>query len=49
MSGSRGDFRRLLNRRDFGVLGSKWGAIPGVLDDEIQIHIVVGGVRPANR
>jgi polyisoprenoid-binding protein YceI len=38
-----------INRRDFGVLGSKWGAIPGVLDDEIQIHIVVGGVRPANR
>lgn len=35
-----------INRRDFGVLGSKWGAIPGVLDDDVEIHIVVGGVRP---
>ena len=35
-----------INRRDYGVLGSKWGAIPGVLDDDVDIHIVVGGIRP---
>jgi hypothetical protein len=38
-----------INRRDFGVLGSKWGAVPGVLGDDVEIHIVVGGIRPASR
>ena len=33
-----------INRRDFGVLGSKWGAVPGVLGDEVVVHIVVGAV-----
>jgi polyisoprenoid-binding protein YceI len=33
-----------INRRDFGVLGSKWGAVPGVLSDEVVVHIVVGAV-----
>lgn len=33
-----------INRRDFGVMGSKWGAIPGTLSDEVQVHIVVGAV-----
>lgn len=35
-----------IRRTDYGVLGSKWGAVPGVLDDEVEIHIVVGGIRP---
>jgi polyisoprenoid-binding protein YceI len=35
-----------INRRDFGVLGAKWGAVPGTLGDEVQVHIVVGAVRP---
>ena len=38
-----------INRRDFGVLGSKWGAIPGTLSDEVQVHIVVGAVQPVHR
>jgi polyisoprenoid-binding protein YceI len=35
-----------INRRDFGVLGAKWGAVPGTLGDEVQVHIVVGAVKP---
>ncbi|MDQ6799420.1 MAG: YceI family protein [Acidobacteriota bacterium] len=35
-----------VNRRDFGVLGSRWGAIPGTLSDEVEIHIVIGAIRP---
>jgi polyisoprenoid-binding protein YceI len=31
-----------VNRRDYGVLGTRWGAVPGVLSDEVQVHIVVG-------
>jgi len=38
-----------INRRDFGVLGSRWGAVPGILDDEVQVHIVVGAIQPAPR
>lgn len=34
-----------INRRDFGVLGSRWGAVPGVLSDEVAIHIVIGAIR----
>jgi len=37
-----------INRRDYGVLGAKWGAIPGTLDDNVDIHIIVGGIRPAH-
>ena len=33
-----------INRRDYGVLGSKWGAVPGVLSDEVMVHIIVGAV-----
>jgi polyisoprenoid-binding protein YceI len=33
-----------VNRRDFGILGNRWGAVPGVLADEVQVHIVVGAV-----
>jgi polyisoprenoid-binding protein YceI len=33
-----------INRRDFGVLGSRWGAVPGVLSDEVVVHIIVGAV-----
>ncbi len=33
-----------ISRRDFGVLGNKWGAVPGVLNDEVQVHIVVGAI-----
>lgn len=32
-----------INRRDFGVLGSRWGAIPATLSDDIIVHIVIGG------
>ena len=35
-----------INRRDFGVLGNRWGALPGVLSDEVQVHIVIGAIRP---
>jgi polyisoprenoid-binding protein YceI len=35
-----------INRRDFGVQGSRWGAVPGVLSDEVAIHIVIGAIRP---
>jgi polyisoprenoid-binding protein YceI len=35
-----------VNRRDYGVLGAKWGAIPGTLDDAVDIHIIVGGIKP---
>ena len=35
-----------INRRDFGVLGARWGAVPGTLGDEVQVHIVVGAVKP---
>jgi len=38
-----------INRRDFGVLGSRWGAVPGVLSDDVQLHIVVGAIQPAHR
>jgi len=34
-----------INRRDFGVLGSRWGVVPGVLSDEVEIHIVIGAIR----
>jgi polyisoprenoid-binding protein YceI len=33
-----------INRRDFGVLGNRWGAVPGVLSDEVIVHIVIGAV-----
>jgi len=38
-----------INRRDFGVFGNRWGALPGVLNDEVQVHIVVGAIQPAPR
>jgi hypothetical protein len=31
-----------INRRDYGVLGSRWGAVPSVLGDEVEIHILIG-------
>ena len=37
-----------VNRRDYGVLGARWGAIPGTLDDAVDIHIIVGGIKPAH-
>jgi polyisoprenoid-binding protein YceI len=37
----------VVNRRDYGVLGAKWGAVPGVLSDEVEVHIVVGAIKPA--
>ena len=36
-----------INRRDYGVLGTKWGAIPGTLEDAVDIHIIVGGIKQA--
>jgi polyisoprenoid-binding protein YceI len=35
-----------INRRDYGVLGAKWGAIPAALSDEVEIHLLVGAVVP---
>lgn len=36
-----------INRRDYGVLGSRWGAVPGVLSDAVELHITVGAItRP---
>src|SRR5947208_1557365 len=36
-----------INRRDFGVLGAKWGAVPGVLSDNVELHITIGAItRP---
>jgi polyisoprenoid-binding protein YceI len=37
----------VVNRRDFGVLGASWGAVPGVLSDEVEVHIIVGAIKPA--
>ena len=34
-----------INRRDFGVLGARWGALPGVLSDDAQLHIVIGATQ----
>ncbi|HYS56210.1 MAG TPA: YceI family protein [Thermoanaerobaculia bacterium] len=36
----------VINRRDFGVLGNRRGAIPGVLSEDVEIHIVIGAIRP---
>ena len=33
-----------INRRDYGVLGNRWGAVPGVLSDEVELHITIGAV-----
>jgi polyisoprenoid-binding protein YceI len=33
-----------INRRDFGVLGTKWGAVPGVLSDDVELHITIGAI-----
>jgi polyisoprenoid-binding protein YceI len=38
-----------INRRDYGVLGNKWGAVPAALSDEVEIHLLVGAVKPAHR
>ena len=36
-----------INRRDFGVLGNRWGAVPGVLSDNVELHITIGAItRP---
>ena len=35
-----------INRRDYGVLGAKWGAVPAALSDEVEIHLLVGAVTP---
>ena len=36
-----------INRRDYGVLGSRWGAVPGVLSDAVELHITIGATtRP---
>jgi polyisoprenoid-binding protein YceI len=34
-----------INRRDFGVLGNRWGAIPGVLSDDVEVHILIGATN----
>ena len=39
----------MINRRDYGVLGTKWGAVPGALSDDVEIHLLVGAVKPAHR
>lgn len=37
-----------INRRDYGVLGTRWGAIPGVLGEDVELHIIVGAIRPSH-
>jgi len=34
-----------INRRDYGVLGNRWGAVPGVLSNEVEVHIVIGAMK----
>jgi polyisoprenoid-binding protein YceI len=34
----------IINRRDFGVLGTRWGAVPGVLSDNVELHITIGAI-----
>jgi len=34
-----------INRRDYGVLGTRWGAVPGVLSDNVELHITIGAIR----
>jgi polyisoprenoid-binding protein YceI len=36
-----------INRKDYGVLGARWsaGSIPGAISDDVQIHILAGGVH----
>jgi len=36
-----------INRRDYGVLGTRWGAVPGTLADEVEIHIIIGAKQQA--
>ena len=36
-----------INRRDFGVLGARWGAVPGILDDDVHVHIIIGAIQEA--
>jgi polyisoprenoid-binding protein YceI len=33
-----------INRRDYGVLGTRWGAIPSVLSDQVELHITIGAI-----
>jgi polyisoprenoid-binding protein YceI len=33
-----------INRRDYGVLGNRWGAVPGVLSDNVELHITIGAI-----
>jgi polyisoprenoid-binding protein YceI len=33
-----------INRRDYGVLGTRWGAVPGVLSDNVELHITIGAI-----
>jgi polyisoprenoid-binding protein YceI len=33
-----------INRRDYGVLGNRWGAVPGVLSDTVELHITIGAI-----
>jgi polyisoprenoid-binding protein YceI len=36
-----------IDRRDFGILGTRWGAVPGVLSDIVELHITIGAItRP---
>ncbi|WP_109488464.1 YceI family protein [Occallatibacter savannae] len=38
-----------INRRDYGVLGARWGAVPAALSDEVEIHLLIGAMEPAHR
>jgi polyisoprenoid-binding protein YceI len=37
-----------INRKDYGVLGTKWGAVPSALSYEVEIHLLVGAVKPVH-
>jgi polyisoprenoid-binding protein YceI len=38
-----------IDRRDYGVLGNKWGAVPATLSNEVEIHLLIGAVKPKPR
>jgi polyisoprenoid-binding protein YceI len=38
-----------INRRDYGVLGTRWGAVPGVLSDMVELHITIGAIMRSSR
>jgi polyisoprenoid-binding protein YceI len=38
-----------IDRRDFGILGTRWSNNPMAIDPSILIHLIIGGVPPGMR